>query len=74
MNMNDICSNSPQQRSNEVLDRRYQESFKELKPGEVCPPCPDCGGKMKPWDAWLVTGATCESCGWNMSEGSGCLA
>lgn len=40
----------------------------------ILPPCPDCGGKMKAWDAWLITGATCIDCGWNYSEGTGCLA
>lgn len=58
----------------EKLDAAYQAAFATLKPGEVCPPCPACGGVMKPWDAWLVTGASCTSCGWNMNEGSGCLA
>lgn len=56
-------------------DRQYQDAFKNAPkdtPG-WCPPCPACAGVMKPWDAWLVTGATCETCGWNMSEGSGCL-
>jgi len=55
------------------LDAKYQSGFKNLQPGEVCPPCPACEGKMEPWDAWLVTGATCTACGWNMNEGSGCL-
>lgn len=58
---------------NHKLDAKYQADFATLKPGEVCPPCPACNGKMEPWDAWLVTGATCAKCGWNMSEGSGCL-
>lgn len=56
-----------------ALNDKYQAGFKCLAVGEACPPCPACSGKMIPWDAWLVTGATCESCGWNMSEGSGCL-
>ena len=56
-----------------TLDAAYQAGFANLGPGEVCPPCPACGGKMEPWDAWLVTGAECTICGWNMSEGSGCL-
>lgn len=55
------------------LDQKYQDGFKHLKEGDGCPPCPRCDGKMVPWDAWLVTGATCIDCGWNMSEGSGCL-
>jgi hypothetical protein len=63
--------NSPMQ--NDSLDRLYQEGFKDLKEDDVCPPCPNCKGEMVPWDAWLVTGAKCKECGWNMSEGSGCL-
>ena len=58
---------------NRILDQKYQDGFKNLKDGDICPPCPSCNGKMIPWDGWLVTGATCESCNWNMSEGSGCL-
>lgn len=57
----------------DTLDARYQEGFKRLGPGQACPPCPRCGGIMVPWDAWLVTGASCSSCSWGMSEGSGCL-
>lgn len=56
-----------------LLDEKYQRGFANLKPNEICPPCPSCGGEMEPWDAWLVTGATCLKCRWNMSEGSGCL-
>jgi hypothetical protein len=55
------------------LDEKYQEGFKTLQPGQDCPPCPRCDGKMVPWDAWLVTGANCEDCDWGMSEGSGSL-
>lgn len=55
------------------LDQKYQDGFKSLKPGERCPPCPSCAGQMEPWDAWLVTGATCTVCGWNMTEGTGSL-
>jgi len=57
----------------EELDKKYQEGFKVLKEGQDCPPCPSCNGKMVPWDCWLVTGAKCEKCGWNMTEGTGCL-
>ena len=60
-----------------TLDQKYQDGFAAapatIPEGGWCPPCPNCDGKMKPWDAWLVTGATCTECGWNMSEGSGCL-
>lgn len=64
--------------SNREIDQKYQDGFKlaptNLKAGEEwMPPCPSCDGVMKSWDAWLVTGATCTNCGWNMSEGSGCL-
>ncbi len=56
------------------LDQKYQDGFKSGPISkEGCPPCPNCDGKMIPWDAWLVTGAKCEDCGWNMSEGSGSL-
>lgn len=55
------------------LDQKYQDGFKTLRPGECCPPCPACGGVMVPWDAWLVTGAECSECGWNMSEGGGAI-
>jgi len=57
------------------LDEKYQEGFKhpDLLSEEGCPPCPNCNGKMIPWDYWLVTGATCKDCGWNMSEGGGSL-
>lgn len=60
------------------LDQKYQDGFKDapknLKPGQTwMPPCPRCGGAMVPWDAWLVTGASCPTCKWGMSEGSGCL-
>ncbi len=55
------------------LDQKYQDGFKNLKPEDVCPPCPSCNGKMEPWDLWLVTGADCTVCGWSMTEGTGCL-
>ncbi len=55
------------------LDAKYQAGFASLGKDEVCPPCPACGGKMVPWDMWLVTGAKCSVCGWNMTEGTGCL-
>ena len=60
-----------------TLDEKYQEGFKQapevIPEGGWCLPCPRCEGKMIPWDYWLVTGATCESCGWGMTEGTGCL-
>jgi hypothetical protein len=58
------------------LDDKYQRGFKLMPkdaPEGWCPPCPRCNGEMKPWDCWLVTGATCTVCSWNMSEGTGCL-
>lgn len=58
---------------NDPLDEKYQQGFKDLKEGDICPPCPSCNGKMIPWDYWLVTGAKCEDCGWNMTEGTGPL-
>lgn len=41
------------------LDALYQEGFKhpECLSEKGCPPCPNCKGKMIPWDCWLVTGA-----------------
>lgn len=56
-----------------ILDQKYQDGFKTLPEGEDCPPCPRCSGKMEPWDCWIVTGASCSVCGWNMTEGTGCL-
>lgn len=55
------------------LDQTYQDGFKDPLnlSKEGCPPCPRCNGKMIPWDAWLVTGAKCEECGWGMTEGTG---
>lgn len=43
---------------------------------EILPNCPKCGNQtMRHWDAWLVTGESCETegCGFSSSEGSGCL-
>jgi hypothetical protein len=70
------CSNSSD------LDRKYQEGFANA-PAEIpedgwCPPCPSCGGVMKPWDAWLVTepnvrgaGGTCQRAQGASYESSG---
>ena len=59
------------------LDQKYQDGFAkapaEIPKGGWCPPCPRCGGVMKPWDTWLVTGANCQDCNWGMTEGSGSL-
>jgi len=54
----------------DILDQEYQARLEEYGSDASCP---NCGGKMKHWDLWLATGATCTICGWNYSEGSGCL-
>lgn len=58
-------------------DERYVRALRKYADAGrvgVLPPCPHCCGPMEAWDAWLVTGAQCIACGWNYSEGSGCLA
>lgn len=57
-------------------DQRYVAALAKYAAGGrkgPLPPCPACGGAMEAWDCWLVTGAACAVCGWNYSEGSGCL-
>lgn len=57
------------------LDDKFQKALKDYiaKGIKEDPPCPKCGGKMKAWDAWLVTGSNCTKCNWGMNEGTGCL-
>ena len=57
-----------------TLDDKYEKALEKWNRKLPLPLCPSCGGAMKHWDAWLVTGTTCKDCGWNRSEGSGCLA
>lgn len=79
---NNGCSYPPDARVHVVLneasavelDSRYQRLFKDLKPGQVCPPCPRCGGLVVPLDMHIITGAECTVCKWSMVEGAGCLA
>lgn len=52
---------------------KWLKLLENWKQGTPLPPCPSCGGEMKSWDAWLVTGETCAVCEWSSCEGSGCL-
>lgn len=81
--LGDQCHSYPLDRSMRVvlngasvieLDARYQRLFKNLQPGQVCPPCPRCGGLVAPIDMHVITGAECTVCKWSMIEGTGCLA
>ena len=56
-----------------TAEQQWLEALKSWKRGEPLPPCPICGGKMESWDAWLITGETCESCKWSSCEGTECL-
>ena len=55
-------------------DDRYVKALEKWDKKSELPRCPVDKGVMRAWDAWLVTGATCEKCGWTYSEGSGCLS
>lgn len=52
----------------ELWHKELKKWTKQGKPKNL-PPCPNCNGKMKAWDMWLVTGETCQDCGWGDSEG-----